>query len=110
MIAVDYISYVRQLIDTRNIKNYYLDILRINIPSSNQRIYTSGQRAIFYLLTENLPVGTVIASENSAIIIDQAWQNKGLSKIQEFLGQLVIELPDTGLISEIEFIRAIPRK
>jgi hypothetical protein len=109
MIAVDYISYVRQLLDTRKITSYHLDILRINIPANTQRIYTSGQRAYFYLLTENLPEGCLIASENTALLVNQDWSSKSLSKIQEFKGQMLIELPEAGVIREIEFIRAIPR-
>jgi len=108
MIAVDYISFVKQLLDSRQIKTYHLDIYRINIPGNSQRIYTSGQRALFYLLTDSLPEGTLIASENSALLVDTTWNSKSLSKIHEFKGQLSIELPDKGLITEIEFIRAIP--
>ena len=109
MIALDYIAQVKQLLASRRIEDYYLDIYKISIATAEQVKYTTGQRALYYLLTESLPIGCLIVSENSALQVDESWQYKSLSKIHEFLGQMIIELPETGAIQEIEFIRVIPR-
>jgi hypothetical protein len=51
----------------------------------------------------------VIASEPSVLQVDESWDAKTITKIQEFGGQMSIQLPHAGLLNQIEFVRAIPR-
>ncbi|HCS20167.1 MAG TPA: hypothetical protein DIW47_06330 [Bacteroidetes bacterium] len=109
MNSVELIGYIQQLLTTRQIKDYYLDLFTLVMPPTQNRLYTQSDRGFYYLLTSQLPVGTRIASETSILEVDATWENKGITKIQEFGGQLVIWTPDPGQINELEFIRVIPR-
>lgn len=110
MISIDAMAYVQQLLASRQIKDYYLDIHKVVIAPSKTRVYTQAHRGYFYLLTHELPLGLEIYSENWVLQVDQSWGAKTITKIQEFSGQLSIHLPQAGLINEIEFIRAIERR
>lgn len=110
MISIESIAFIKQLIASREIEDYYFDIFKMYIPSNQRNIYTDGFTGFYYLLTHELPIGTIIASEISALQIDDNWANKTITKIHEFSGQLRVYLPENANIKEIEFARAIPRK
>jgi hypothetical protein len=109
MITLDYMAFVRALMESRQLQDFTLDVLRVPVESGASCFYSSGQRAFYFLLSHDLPVGCSIASERSALLVDEAWLQKDLAKIHEFYGQLAIELPDGHSLSEIEFLRVIPR-
>lgn len=109
MTTVETIAYVKSLLASRRISDYYLDIYTLVLDPAKAEAYTDAHRGYYYLLTHTLPEGLVIASETNVLQVDAAWDNRTITKIQEFGGQMGVFLPAAGAISEIEFIRAIPR-
>lgn len=109
MISIESIAYIERLLASRQIEDYYLDIYTLAIPPDVVRITTDANRGYYYLLTHELPQGVQIASETSVLNVDESWSGKTITKIQEFTGQMSIKLPEIGVISQLEFVRAIPR-
>ena len=108
MISLEAMRYIERLLLARGVEQYYMDVLQIPVAPASRQIYTAANRGHLYLLTHELPEHTAISSETSALNIDASWQTKGITKVQEFTGQLAISLPDNHGINQIEFIRAIP--
>lgn len=109
MISIESIAYIERLLASRQIQDYYLDLFTLVIPPNALRISTDANRGYYYLLTHELPQGVQIASEISVLNVDESWAAKTITKIQEFSGQMSIKLPDLGVVSQLEFVRAIPR-
>lgn len=109
MISVESIGYVERLLVTRQVKDFYLDVFTLVLDPSQKNFYSDANRGYYYLLTHELPQGTTIASETAILEVDENWSSRGITKIQEFGGQLAIHLPNPGALSQVEFIRAIPR-
>lgn len=109
MISVESIGYVERLLATREVKEFYLDVFTLVLDPSKRDYYADANRGYYYLLTHELPQGTTIASETAILQVDENWPSRGITKIQEFGGQLAIHLPSPGALSQVEFIRAIPR-
>lgn len=109
MISVEAVGYVERLLATRQVKDFYLDVFTLVLDPVKKDYYSDANRGFFYLLTHELPQGTTIASETAILQIDESWTSRGITKIQEFGGQLAVHLPAPGAISQVEFIRAIPR-
>lgn len=110
MISLEAISYIERMLGSRDITDYYCDVFTITCDPTKKDFYSDANPGICYLLTHNLPEGTTIASETSALNIDQNWENKTITKVHEFSGQIAIHLPQVGAINQIEFFRAIPRR
>lgn len=108
MISLEAIQYIKQLLFARGITTYYMDVLQIPVSDQDRLIYTDANRSHLYLLTHQLPQELWIASETSVLNIDASWANKGITKVQEFTGQLAISLPENHGLNQLEFIRAIP--
>jgi hypothetical protein len=109
MISIESIAYIERLLASRQIQDYYLDIFTLVIPPDKLRMTTDANRGYYYLLTHELPQGVQIASETSVLQVDDSWAAKTITKIQEFSGQMSFKLPDLGVVSQLEFVRAIPR-
>lgn len=109
MISLEAINYVERLLATRSITDFYLDVFTLVINPEIKDFYADANRGFYYLVTHDLPAGTVIASETSVLSVDQNWESRGITRIQEFGGQLVVHLPNPGALPQIEFLRAIPR-
>lgn len=110
MISLEVISYIERMLGSRNITDYYCDVFTITCDPTKKDFYSDVNAGYLYLLTHNLPEGTTIASETSALNIDQNWQDKNITKVHEFSGQVTLHLPQPGAVSEVEFFRAIPRR
>jgi len=109
MISLEAIGYIERLLATRGITNFYMDVYSMVLDPLKTDFYTEANRGYFYLLTHELPEGTLIASETNILEIDASWWVKGITKIQEFGGQIAVHFPSPGSVQQIEFIRAIPR-
>ena len=109
MISLEAIRYIEKLLSAREIENFYLDVFQVPLADQMRRVYTDANRGFFYLISHQLPVGTTIASESSVLFVDEKWNDKTITKVQEFSGQIAIELPENHGLKQIEFIRAIPR-
>lgn len=109
MISLETIGYVERLLATRGIDSYYMDVYALVLDPAASDFYTEANRGFYYLLTHELPQGTQIASETNILQVDSGWGARGITRVQEFGGQLAIHLPNPGGLSQIEFIRAIPR-
>lgn len=109
MISVETIAYIKSLLASRRIREYYLDIFSLVVDPEATQVYTDAHRGFYFLLTHTLPQGLVIASETNVLQVDATWDGRTITKIQEFGGQMGIFLPVAGAVSQLEFIRAIPR-
>lgn len=109
MISLEAIAYIERLLATRGIQDFYLDVFSLVLNPSKKDVYTDGNRGFYYLVTHDLPQGMVIASETAVVEIDQSWEARGITKIQEFSGQMAVHLPAMVNLYHLEFIRVIPR-
>jgi hypothetical protein len=109
MISLEAIGYVERLLATRGITDYYLDVYSLVLDPLKTDFYTEANRGFLYLLTHGLPEGTRIASETNIVEINAHWQDKGITKIQEFGGQIAVHFPAPGSVNQLEFFRALPR-
>ena len=109
MISVESIGYIERLLASRGITDFFLDVCALTIDPKEKDHYGNAFRGFHYLLSHELPEGTTIASETAILQVDKDWTKRGITKIQEFGGQIAIHLPEAGILSQIEFIRAIPR-
>jgi len=109
MISLEALAYIERLLATRGIDQAYTDVFTMVLDPGKTQFYTEANRGFLYLLTHNLPMGTRIASETNIMEVDEGWQAKGITKVQEFKGQLAVQLPSAGSLSQLEFLRAIPR-
>lgn len=110
MISLEAIGYIERLLATRGVTHYYMDVYCIVLDPLKTDFYSEANRGFLFLLTHELPEGTRIASETNILEIDSSWPIRGITKIQEFGGQIAVHFPSPGNISQLEFIRAIPRE
>ena len=66
-VSVDIFGYVRGLLASRGITDYYLDVYRWVIPAGRRHHNTGGERALYYLLPQPLPAGAVLISDTWAL-------------------------------------------
>ena len=109
MISLEAISYIDRMLKSRGITDYYCDVFTLVCDPNKKDFYTPAFQGYCYLLSHDLPMGTTIASETSALNIDQNWGTKNITKVYEFGGQIALYLPQTGILTEVEFFRVIPR-
>ena len=109
MISLEALAYIERLLATRGIEDPYTDVFTMVLNPKKTQFYSPANRGFLFLLTHNLPLGTSIASETNILQIDAQWQNRGITKIQEFSGQIAVQLTAPGSLNQVEFLRAIPR-
>lgn len=108
-VSVDVFGYVRGLLASRGITDYYMDLYRWAIPAGRTRHNTGGERALYYLLPQSLPAGMVLISDTWALQVGSQWQAAGIGQIQEFTGQLSLRLPAGVSVEELTFLRVRER-
>lgn len=110
MISLEAITYIERMLQSRGISDYYCDVFTLVCDPNKKDFYTPAFEGYCFLLSHDMPLGTVIASETSVLNIDQNWETKNITKVQEFSGQIALHLPEAGVLSQVEFFRAIPRR
>lgn len=109
MNQMDVFSFIERTLSARGIKDYYMDTYALTLHPAKKSHYSLGSQHLYYLISEYLPEGTLILSETSAFQVGPNFSTSGIAKVKEFTGQLAVHLPTTGAVSQLEFIRIIPR-
>ena len=108
MITQDLLRYVERRVSVLGYERPQYDVFTWRLPALGTRHVTDGRRAHYYLLTTALPEGLTLLSESSGLVVTPAWSaSSALAQLQEFSGQLSVELNAAGSLSELTFLRIL---
>jgi len=108
MITQDLLRYVERRVSVLGYVRPQYDVFTWRLPALGTRHVTDGRRAHYYLLTTALPQGLTLLSESSGLVVTPAWSAaSALVQLQEFSGQISVELNAAGTLSELTFLRIL---
>jgi len=84
-------------------KDYVLSYVSLAVSEGQNLI--PANRALHFLVSENLPAGLEIISETHALKVGAA----DPAGLQEFSGQLLINVPEGVNFTQVDFIRVLPQ-
>lgn len=99
----DPIALIDMLLSSRGVKDYHMDFF--TVPVLGVEFTTAANRGMHFLVTDSLPQGLEIISETHALRVDTAQP----STLQEFTGQMRINVPEGAALDRLDFIRIIPK-
>ena len=105
MITHDLMRYAELRAGVRGMTLPQYDVFVWSLPAGATRYVTDGRRALYFLLTEELPLGTRLLSESSGVVVTPAWLASGAAPLTELTGQLALELPEAGALDHLAFLR-----
>ena len=108
MITQDLLRYVERRVSVLGYVRPQYDVFTWRLPAVGTRHVTDGRRAHYYLLTTALPEGLTLLSESSGLVVTPAWSAASAwAQLQEFSGQISVELHAAGTLSELTFLRIL---
>ena len=105
MITHDLMRYAELRAGVRGMTSPQYDVFAWQLPAGATRYVTDGRRALYFLLSEALPVGTRLLSESSGVVVTASWLASGRAPLTELTGQLAVELPEAGALDQLVFLR-----
>lgn len=103
MTTSDPIQTIDMLLSSRGVKDYHMDFFTMLLLDHEQ--ITPANRGWYFLVSSNLPSGLEIVSETHALKVGET----APSTLQEFTGQMRINVPEGASIDRLDFIRIIPK-
>jgi hypothetical protein len=103
VITTDPIQAIDMLLSSRGVKDYYMDFFTM-LRLDHKQI-TPANRGWHFLVSNELPTGLEIISETHALKVGETTP----STLQEFIGQMLVKLPEGAALDRLDFIRIIPK-
>jgi hypothetical protein len=103
VITTDPIQAIDMLLSSRGVKDYYMDFFTMLLLDHKQ--ITPANRGWHFLVSNELPTGLEIISETHALKVGETTP----STLQEFIGQMLVKLPEGAALDRLDFIRIIPK-
>ena len=91
------------LLSSRGVKDYHMDFYALLLLEDEQ--ITTANRGWHFLVSNELPSGLEIISETHALKVGAT----APAILQEFTGQMRINIPEGTSIDRLDFIRIIPK-
>jgi hypothetical protein len=103
VITSDPIQTIDMLLSSRGVKDYHMDFYTLLLLENEQ--ITPANRGWHFLVSKELPAGLEIISETHALKVGETTP----STLQEFTGQMRINVPEGASVDRLDFIRIIPK-